>query len=237
MASPKNYKNAVQVIMGITSTLFVYIMTIIYPEVLANPKKFGNNGIFIITLSTIYTVFFSFILLLYEKFIWKMLNRSSNFNGCWKMVIKYEFLEKEIENSEKLELPYIFESVFRIKQTPFNFSFSEGFSAPNEVWREKSVYVSNQGINMSYEVHRTDKKMTDALPAHMIGFEEINVTERDFWGRPKYMVGRLYHAALPDVPLYRGSTTYERISTSKYNALLEKMRLGKYKVNYPEKIK
>lgn len=38
------------------------------------------------------------------------------------------------------------------------------------------------------------------------------------------MQGRQYHVALPDVPLYRGTTTYERINKSEYKILLEEMR-------------
>ena len=222
----RKYKRATRIIMGITASIFVYVLNVVYPWLTAQTSFISQTLLFVVALGASYTIFFSVIMTIYEKYIWRLINPKYDYNGYWKMKITYEFLERKTtkRNVEKIELPYTFESVFKIEQSLFDLHFTEGFSAPNETWTDKSLRITENGFNMSYEINRSDKKPSDYLPSRTLGYEEILVTEKSFWGKPIYLEGRHYHVALPDVPLYRGTTKYEKISNSEYSSLLENMR-------------
>ncbi len=223
--------------MGYVSFIFVLILVFVYPIIMSekNGVPLGTPTllIFVLTLSAVYTGIFSIITYIYERLLWKLFNPRYNFSGHWHMKITYEFLERKSSRlQDKLNLPYSFESVFVVRQNIVDLSFAEGFSAPNEIWRDTSLRLTSDGICMSYEVNRTDRTLNDALPPRMLGLETVEVTERDRLGRPKFMIGRMYHAAIPETALYRGTTTYQRIKRSRYKALLEQMRNGTYQVSY-----
>lgn len=230
------YVAVIRVIMGVVSFVFVVVLVFVYPYTisLTESESLGETGFlfFLISLGSIYTLIFSVMLTSYEHFFWKLHSRKNDYSGFWKMVIRYEFLERDNTNRSRVPLPYIFESVFKIEQSIFELRFSEGFSAENEIWRDQSLRLVENGIKMSYKVHRTDKSLTDPIPSEMIGYEEVDVLERDNLGRPKYMTGRMYHACIPNTALYRGSTTYERVSKKEYQSLLRKMRDGSHKTEY-----
>lgn len=224
----EKYRSAVRYIMGFVSFVFIIVLVFIFPAI-SNLNQEHHLGvgkvlIFVVTTGSVYTVLFNLSLSLYENYLWKWHSKRHNYNGFWKMTIRYEFLERISNTDKKIELPYIFESVFRIEQSVFDLRFSEGFSAPNEVWRDKSLRLTETGINMSYQVDRTDKKQSDPLPAKMIGYESVEVLERDENEYPKHMKGRQYHAALPDTCLYRGSTEYSKISKFEYDRLLRELK-------------
>jgi len=225
------YKRATRWVMGITSLIFVFVIKVLYPwashldsDAITLTSK---TLLFIVTVGGFYTVLFSMVLTIYEKYIWRLLITKYDYNGYWKMKITYEFNERKslkCNTRDGFNLPYVFESVFKIEQNLFGLKFTEGFSAKNETWEDKSLRILENGFNMSYEINRSDKKPTDSLPSRTLGYEEVIITSRNFFGNPIYMQGRQYHVALPDVPLYRGTTTYERINKSEYKILLEEMR-------------
>jgi len=226
----RQYKRATRIIMGITTLLFLYVLKVGYPYLATldtNETSFiAKSLMFILAVGAIYTFFFSLMMSLYEKYLWRLLNPNFDYNGYWKMKITYEFLERKSRkrNNNYINLPYTFESVFKIEQDTFDLYFSEGFSAPNETWLDKSLRVNNNGFNMSYEINRSDKRPSDSLSSRVLGYEEVLITDKNFFGQPIYLEGRFYHVSLPDIPLYRGTTKYEKISKSEYRDLLDIMR-------------
>ena len=216
--------------MGVTTLLFLFVLKVGYPYLLelntVETSLTNKSLLFIVAVGTTYTIFFSLIMSLYENYLWRLLNPNFDYNGYWKMKITYEFLERKStkRNSTSLSLPYTFESVFKIEQDTFDLHFTEGFSALNETWVDKSLRITNNGFNINYEINRSDKKPSDSLPSRVLGYEEVLITEKNFFRQPIYLEGIFQHVSLPDIPLYRGTTKYEKISQSDYRGLLDKMR-------------
>ena len=223
----EKYKHATRVIVGFMSAVFVYIMTVVYPHAIKQGSSNASLAVFVLTYSGIYTLFYILAVWLYETVGWKLVHRRDNYSGSWEEWITYEFLERRGRSCrEDLTLPFTFYSVFKIEQTATSLRFPEGYSAPNEVWKDRTSRLTADGIDMSYEVTRADKTPQNALPPQTYGFEIIRVTEFDRWGRPSTMAGTLYHAALPDINLFRGRTLYKRISSKKYARLLKNLNTG-----------
>ena len=220
----EKYKHATQVIVGVMSTIFVYIMTIVYPAVIKKPSSDTAEILFILGLGSIYSIFYIVCMWFYENFAWKLIHIRDNYSGYWDMYVTYEFLERSGRYCQaELDLPFTFHSAFKIEQSATTLRFPEGYSAPNEIWKDRATRLTADGIDMSYEVTRSDKSLSDALPPQSFGFEIVRVTEFGRLGRPAAMAGTMFHAALPDISLYRGHTQYRRVSAKRYATLLREL--------------
>lgn len=231
----QNYQIFVRLAMAMIASIILFFLKGYYSFLVDSPTDLNQDksGLVFsfISSSAVYAGIYGAILYVYENYFWRWHNRHYDFNGYWEMKIEYQYLERP-SGGDVLDLPHVFESVFCIKQSLFDLSFPEGFSAKNEIWQDRSLRLTKNGIDMSYEVIRSDKCLTDPLPARTVGFESIIVQSRGFLGIPIYMIGNFYHSALPVSALYRGTTTYNRIKKDKYHEMINIMRQGKYITSY-----
>src|SRR5580704_10263293 len=108
-------------------------MTFAYPHFIKDNSANGRVAVFVLTSAGIYSAVYLALIAAYEHWWWRLLHRAENYSGYWAMTITYEFLERPNPNGgTPLQLPYAFDSAFKISQSATHLGFPEGYSAPNE---------------------------------------------------------------------------------------------------------
>lgn len=229
MKLEERYKRTVNWCIGLTALVFVIVLNFVYPWMLELQNNSQDDTakiiLFFLSVGSVYTAFFIVPLKIYETILWKILNRNQNYNGYWLVTVVYTHLERpQLNPKDRLNLPYRFCSVFRIDQSLFDLRFVDGYSAPNETWRDTSMRLSEDGFMMSYQIDRQGKSYQDSIPPCMWGLEKVYVQRRSGLGAPVYLEGHMYHASLPDTALYRGTVSYEKCSRKEYLRFIQEAK-------------
>jgi hypothetical protein len=214
----EKYKHFTFVLFGLALACQFLIIKYLTP-LLAEPLKslggFGDILFFACTWTAAYIFIFRFPVFLYEAWLWKVLHPRLDFGGIWQCIITYDAVALPYgQFTSDRNLPGPCESFVEIEQKIFAMKMIEGFGRAGETWHSYSLECQNAGgdkLFMAYEVVRgTEVTISLGLPYHSLGLKDIEVEDRDRRGRPISMRGNFYHAALPDRPLFRGTTVFKR---------------------------
>jgi hypothetical protein len=169
------------------------------------------------------------VFFLYEKYLWRIINRKNYYGGYWKGTITYTECEKSIPLQEHLMLPYSFETVFQIVQKPFKFEIIPGKSPLlRETWTAKNIEIHNDAeFSFHYMVSRTTPSESP-IPQKAEGFESVTTQNWDKYGRPCELEGQFYHLALPKTPLYRGESKYYKVQRKEWLEIKRRLENATY---------
>lgn len=180
--------------------------------------------IFLLSTSGFYSLFFLLPNWLYRRVFWKVVNPDLNLSGYWLLSNTYKTLERQPRDRRRtLPLPHSFNSVFRIRQTVFGLTITQGVSVPNEDFTVRNIQFTEDGrFSYVYDVVRAVDE-DSPYPSRVTGLESAKVEKHDRFGRPSSMAGQFAHVATKDIALYTGRSIYTRISRKRYNALIDEI--------------
>lgn len=147
---------------------------------------------------------------LLEKQIWKLCKPHMNFNGKWlgKTVYSKIYLgEASVPFSPAAN------HELRIEQDCFSIRVLPAESEAFVSWESLTADLLNEDtLGYAYSV---DYKNKPNFPPQAIGYEELKVVERGWFGRPKVLSGKFAHCPYFDqTPLYAGTVRFERVRRS-----------------------
>ncbi len=110
-------------------------------------------------------------ILVYDKWIWKLLHPKLNIGGYWRYVNTYEDGRPATEG------------VVKIEQSPFNIQIKQGKSIPNSAAGKYTStmislamdFVDSENINMAYEVSRNEE---GKVRTNKKSLEKLRIVER-----------------------------------------------------------
>ena len=229
----EHYRKVSIALLGLTTLLYSIALNFAVPwvnEVMGADSPVRDLIVFFLTTTTFYSLLYLLPLRVYEKWGWRLFHAQYNVSGYWNVHVTYQAIEKE-KNRPLLPLPFTYESIFRVRQTPFQIQMVEGLSAENEEFTVTSVHLSERGeFTYLYEVNRQVPNDSPFAPS-LRGVETASIRKYDWMGRPRFMTGMFYHLALPDIPLYRGTTIYNRISRKEYEKRLAELATKNLKIS------
>lgn len=210
------YKSFALKLFGLATICNFLMIQVISPRIspyFSSLGLFGDILFFLLTETSIYLFIFLIPLFLYERLLWKWMNPDIDFSGIWSCEIGYDCLERPYGRfTEKTHVPKQWSSFVTIQQTPFFIKMIEGIAREGETWHSTAIdIVEENTLWMAYQVDREFRNDPN-YPVMSLGIKKIKILARDKHNRPEIMLGIFYHAAIPNVPLFRGTTKFKRSS-------------------------
>jgi len=188
-----------------------------------NAAGFREVLTFLLSVSAVYSVVLVLPLLMFERWGWRIVNPKIDFNGYWKLKVTYRHIERSHKDpAMNLEMPAEFLNTLTIRQTPFRVRIVEAVAVPFEQWTASNCEVTRDGgISFVYKATR-QVESGSRYPTDFGGLETAQVDSRDYRGRPKTLRGQFFHIAKPNIPLYRGTSFYQRVNRKAHVELTRK---------------
>ncbi len=128
--------------------------------------------------------------------------------GHWEGTTTYYNLERG-DPSDAIMLPYERLHGMVILQDAISIVVRSSKGEGMASWQAESAELNSSArLIMAYSVDRHEEK---GFPKHTLGYEVIKIVCQGSRNSPTELSGALYHAAQPGVPLYGGTSTYNRL--------------------------
>lgn len=217
-SSHKKYKTIALLLLAVAVTVQFFVVQV----VLKSPFKndfFTGSIVFILSNSFLYGGIASVPLYLYEKYLWKIIDRNNNFNGTWEYYVTYHSVNNDrlkwLERKRLKELLVDIsshEGKVKIIQSLFNISFVEGNGTVGAgkntysgSWSSVTAAIEDKGMIINHFQSKLGVYKFD-------GVDYLTVAERDNKSqRPTKITGFFKMIPENDDVVLRGQVTYTRI--------------------------
>jgi hypothetical protein len=177
-----------------------------------------------LSLGVYVSIAYALPVLLYRRVLWKWFHPRLCFAGYWKGRVGYAAAVRpsngdlvSVEPAPPRDL------CVEISQDALEIHFGSGHGEMAENWKTPLIDIVDERIHFVY-VARRQAAPDSALASYTVGYEEWDVMERDWRGRPTVCSAPFHQCFIPGVPLSHGTAEWTRLSKNEFNQLVRQFR-------------